>query len=63
MTFQKDIWNILQIDIFKDNVENPKGFNREVGSGGTYLMAETYLANGYGAIPEAEMPLKIMRNL
>ena len=43
---------------FKDNVENPKGFNREVGSGGTYLMAETYLANGYGAIPEAEMPFE-----
>lgn len=43
---------------FKNDVENPIGFDRLVGEGGTYLTAETYLANGYGAIPEAEMPFE-----
>lgn len=48
---------------FKDDVENSKGFNRQVGSAGTYLFAETYLANGYGAIPEAEMPFENNENI
>lgn len=43
---------------FLNDVENPIGFNRNVGSGGTYLMADAYLANGYGAIPESEMPFE-----
>lgn len=41
---------------FKDGAENEKGYNRNVGSGGNWFLAETYLTNGMGAIDEKEMP-------
>lgn len=39
---------------FKDGI-NTIGFNREIGTGGTYSMAKAYLTNGTGAIAETEM--------
>lgn len=48
---------------FANNVENPVGYNRTVGDGGTRLMADSYLANGYGAIPESEMPFENNENI
>lgn len=43
---------------FANDEENPLGYNRRVGDGGNYILADTYLANGYGAIPEEEMPFE-----
>ena len=43
---------------FLNDEENPNGFNRSVGDGGTRLMADSYLANGYGAVLESEMPFE-----
>lgn len=43
---------------FLNDVENPNGYNRTVGDGGTRLMADAYLANGYGAVLESEMPFE-----
>ena len=44
--------------IFKDGVENELGYNREVGSGGSFYLASSYLTNGTGAILEEEMPFE-----
>ena len=44
--------------IFKDGVENELGYNREVGSGGSFYLASSYLTNGTGAIAEEEMPFE-----
>ena len=43
---------------FANDVINEKGYNREVGSGGAYQFAQSYLTNGMGAIPESEMPFE-----
>lgn len=43
---------------FKDNVKNPIGFNRELGTGGSALMAYAYLTNGMGGIKEKDMPFE-----
>ena len=48
---------------FLNNEENPNGYNRTVGSGGTILMADSYLANGYGAVLESEMPFENNENI
>lgn len=40
---------------FKNGVINPIGYNREVGSGGSWWTIQPYLTNGSGAIPEEEM--------
>ncbi len=47
---------------FKNNVKNSIGYNREVGSGGTTLMALSYLTNGTGAIQETDMPFENNEN-
>ena len=44
--------------IFSNNVENKKGYNRKVGSGGSWFFGESYLTNGLGAIDEKEMPFE-----
>jgi C1A family cysteine protease len=41
---------------FLNNEVNTKGYNRTVGSGGSWYLAESYLASGMGAINEADMP-------
>ena len=43
---------------FANNVENEKGYNRVVGEGGSYRFAESYLANGIGAVLETDMPFE-----
>lgn len=48
---------------FLNDVENPNGYNRTVGDGGTRLMADSYLANGYGAVLESEMPFENNENI
>ena len=48
---------------FLNEEENPTGFNRSVGDGGTRLMADSYLANGYGAVLESEMPFENNENI
>ena len=47
---------------FANNVENKIGYNREVGAGGSWYLAESYLTNGSGAINEAEMPFENNEN-
>ena len=42
---------------FKNNVINPLGFNREIGSGNFYISL-AYLTNGSGAILEEDMPFE-----
>ena len=37
---------------------NEHGYNREVGGGGSAFLAQSYLTNGSGAIPESEMPFE-----
>lgn len=44
--------------MFANNSENKNGYNRAVGSGGNYYIALSYLTNGTGAVPEAEMPFE-----
>jgi C1A family cysteine protease len=41
--------------VFANNEINTWGYNRSVGDGGTWNLAESYLTNGTGAIPESEM--------
>ena len=48
---------------FLNDEENETGYNRTVGDGGTHIMADAYLANGYGAIPESEMPFENNENI
>ena len=48
---------------FLNDVENPLGYNRSVGDGGTILMVNSYLVNGYGAVPESEMPFENNENI
>ena len=48
---------------FLNDVENPNGYNRTVGDGGTHLMADSYLVNGYGAVLESEMPFENNENI
>lgn len=43
---------------FANNVDNPIGYNRLVGSGGNWWTAEPYFINGTGAIPESELPFE-----
>lgn len=43
---------------FANNVDNPIGYNRVVGSGGNWWTAEPYFINGTGAIPESELPFE-----
>lgn len=43
---------------FLNNVENKSGYNRKVGTGGNSTMAQSYLTNGTGAVPESEMPFE-----
>lgn len=48
--------------IFANNVVNPIGYNRAIG-GGNWAIAESYLINGTGAIPESEMPFENNENV
>ena len=48
---------------FANNVKNPVGYNREVGSGAQWYAVESYLTNGLGAIDESEMPFENNQNL
>ena len=48
---------------FSNNVENPSGYNRKVGSGGFWYLAESYLTNGQGAIDESDMPFENNENI
>lgn len=48
--------------MFANDIENPVGYNRNVGSGGNGYLAESYLTNGTGAIPESEMPFENNEN-
>lgn len=48
--------------MFANDVENSAGYNRKVGSGGGFQLAESYLTNGTGAIPESEMPFENNEN-
>ena len=41
--------------VFLNNEINPIGYNRQVGSGGSWDLASSYLTNGSGAINESEM--------
>ena len=43
---------------FANNVDNPIGYNRVVGSGGNWWTAEPYFINGTGAISESELPFE-----
>ena len=43
---------------FKDGVQNKIGYNREVGNGGNWTLAQSYLTNGSGAINESDMPFE-----
>ena len=43
---------------FANNEINTIGYNRRVGDGGQYYLAEQYLINGYGAINEEDMPFE-----
>ena len=47
---------------FANNTKNPLGYNREVGSGGSYQIAQSYLTNGSGAILESDMPFENNEN-
>lgn len=47
---------------FSNGVENKSGYNRKVGSGGSYQFSTSYLTNGSGAIPESEMPFENNEN-
>lgn len=44
--------------IFTNSQENTMGYNRKVGDGGSWFMADSYLTNGMGAINESEMPFE-----
>jgi len=48
---------------FANNVNNPIGYNRLVGSGGNWWTSEPYLINGTGAIPESELPFENNENI
>lgn len=47
---------------FANNTENKSGYNREVGSGGNWYYASSYLTNGSGAISESQMPFQNNEN-
>ena len=47
---------------FANGVTNPIGYNRLVGSGGNWYLAESYLTNGTGAIAESELPFENNEN-
>ncbi len=40
---------------FLNDLTNIYGFNRELGTGGNYVLASAYLTNGLGAVDEASM--------
>lgn len=44
--------------VFANDIINEDGFNREVGSGGNFNIAESYLTNGLGPINEDDMPFE-----
>lgn len=48
---------------FANDIENKIGYNRQVGSGGSYQISSSYLTNGSGAIPESEMPFENNENI
>lgn len=48
---------------FANNVENELGYNRNVGDGGNWIFAESYLTNGFGAINESEMQFEDNENI
>ena len=48
---------------FANNIENKKGYNRSVGSGGNWYFVQSYLTNGTGAINESEMPFENNENI
>lgn len=47
---------------FANNQINSLGYNRTVGSGGTWDFASSYLTNGTGAIDEKDMPFENNEN-
>ena len=48
---------------FANNQENKIGYNRNVGDGGQWYIAESYLTNGSGAINESDMPFENNENI
>lgn len=48
---------------FANNQENKIGYNRSVGDGGQWYIAESYLTNGSGAINESDMPFENNENI
>lgn len=48
---------------FANDVKNPLGYNKEVGSGGSYQIAQSYLTNGSGAVLESDMPFENNENI
>lgn len=48
---------------FENEEENQNGYSRNVGDGGTYLIADSYLSSGMGAILEEEMPFENNENI
>ncbi len=49
--------------VFKNGKINEYGYNRTVGTGGDYLMASNYLANGSGPVLESDMPFSEKQDL
>lgn len=47
---------------FLNDIQNPTGYNKTQQTGGSWLMSSAYLANGYGAVPEEEMPFENNEN-
>lgn len=47
---------------FENGIINENGYNREVGSGGSYQISHAYLTNGSGAVDESEMPFEDNEN-
>lgn len=47
---------------FQNDKINKYGYTRNVGDGGMYQFISSYLTNGSGAIPEAEMPFENNEN-
>lgn len=47
---------------FLNDTQNPTGYNKTPSNGGSWLMSSSYLANGYGAVPEEEMPFENNEN-
>lgn len=48
----------VRSNVFNNSANNEYGYNIGFDRGGTFLMGQSYLSNGMGAIDEAEMPFE-----